>query len=205
MDDGGQKSVTLWIRSLELGDEGAAEKLWKRYFEQLVRLARARLAGAHRAVADEEDAALNAFDSFCNGAAQGRFPRLDDRDDLWKLLVVITERKAVDQTVRERRQKRGGGKVLGTPDLPDGERGGRGLAGAASLEPTPEFAAEVADECARLLGKLRDDGLRDLARLKMEGYTNEEVAERLGCSLRSVARKLELIRRTWQDEEGDGS
>lgn len=205
MDGSGTESITRWLRSLETGDAKAAERLWGRYFEELIRLARARLRGAPRAVADEEDAALSAFDSFCQGAARGRFPKLDDRDDLWKLLVVITERKALDLAARERRQKRGGGRVLGTPDLPDGDRPGRGLAGIASPEPTPEFAAQVADECGRLLGRLRDDGLRQVARLKMEGHTNEEVAERLGCSLRSVARKLELIRRTWQDEEGSGS
>ena len=86
------------------------EKLWRRYFEALVRLARDRLRGAPRAMADEEDAALDAFDSFVRGAARGRYPRLDDRDDLWRLLVVITERKAIDQAQHERRQKRGGGK-----------------------------------------------------------------------------------------------
>jgi len=41
-----------------------------------------------------------------------------------------------------------------------------------------------------------------VALLKMEGYTGEEIADRLGCSLRSVARKLELIRRTWLGGEG---
>lgn len=204
MEGAGPDSVTMWLRSLEGGDADAAGKLWGRYFEGLVRMARARLRGAPRAVEDEEDAALSAFDSFCRGAARGRYPRLDDRDDLWRLLVVITERKALDQSARERRQKRGGGKILGTPDLPDGDGMVRGIAGAAAPGPTPEFAAQVADECRRLLGRLRDDALRRVAQLKMEGYTNEEVAERIGCSLRSVARKLELIRRTWEDEEGAG-
>src|SRR5262245_15997347 len=94
MADGEGRSVTAWIASLKAGNAEAAEALWRRYFEALVRLARARLRGTSRAVADEEDAALSAFDSFCRGAACGRYPRLDDRDDLWRLLVVITERKA---------------------------------------------------------------------------------------------------------------
>jgi len=108
-------SVTVWIASLKVGDADAAEKLWQRYFETLVRLARDRLRGAPRTVADEEDAALNAFDSFVRGAARGRYPRLHDRDDLWRLLVVITERKASYQARRERRQKRGGGKSAACP------------------------------------------------------------------------------------------
>jgi DNA-directed RNA polymerase specialized sigma24 family protein len=115
--------------------------------------------------------------------------------------VVITERKALDQAQHERRQKRGGGKVVGLPahdgdDHPDGDRAC--LAGAM---PTPEFAALVADQCRSLLGLLRDDSLRQVALLRMEGYTNEEVASRLRCSLRTVARKIEIIRRTWAGEE----
>lgn len=119
-------------------------------------------------------------------------------------MVVITERKAFDQAARERRQKRGGGKVLGTFELVDGDEEGKALA-AGAPEPNPEFAAQVADECRRLFGLLRDDSLRQTAQLKMEGYTNEEIASRMKCSLRSIARKLELIRRTWQEQEGFGS
>jgi DNA-directed RNA polymerase specialized sigma24 family protein len=199
------ESVSVWTESLKAGDIAAAEKLWRRYFEALVRLARDRLRGAPRAVADEEDAALNAFESFFRGAAQGRYPRLDDRDDLWRLLVVITEGKAHDQAVRERRQKRGGGKVVGMPGPGADEGRGRDPATIAGGLPTPEFAAMVADEYASLLALLRDDSLRQVARLRMEGYTNEEVADRLGCSLRTVARKLELIRRRWTGAETPSS
>jgi DNA-directed RNA polymerase specialized sigma24 family protein len=194
-------SVTIWIQSLKAGDTDAADKLWRRYFEVLVCLARDRLRGASRAVADEEDAALNAFDSFVRGAARGRYPQLDDRDDLWRLLVVITERKALDQVQHERRRKRGSGRIVGMGEA-DGAGDSRGDAtSVVDATPTPEFAAMVADECRALLGRLRDDSLRRVALLRMEGYTNEEIAERLGCSLRTVARKIELIRRTWTGEE----
>src|SRR3954449_262565 len=101
-----QGSVTLWLGALKGGDLDAAQPLWERYFAQLVRLARARLLAAPRAAADadEEDAALSAFDSFCGGAARGRFPRLVDRDELWRLLVVLTARKVVAQAQRQCRQ-----------------------------------------------------------------------------------------------------
>jgi DNA-directed RNA polymerase specialized sigma24 family protein len=200
MADQAERSVSRWIASLKAGEPDAAQKLWQRYFLDLVRLARARLRGAPQAVADGEDAALSAFDSFCRGAARNRYPRLDDRDDLWRLLVVITERKALDQARRQQRHKRGGGKIVGMPERADGDIEGRGVASLRSPEPTPEFAALVADEYRALLAQLRDDSLRAVARLRMEGYTNQEVSERLGCSLRTVARKLELIRSTWTGE-----
>jgi DNA-directed RNA polymerase specialized sigma24 family protein len=197
----GDGSVTGWIESLKAGDDFAAEKLWSRYFTALVRLARKRLRGAPRAAADEEDAALNAFDSFVRGAACGRYPRLDDRKDLWRLLVVITERKAIDQAQHERRQKRGEGK-LDRLQPRNGEVDRRGdVSHVAGPMPTPEFAALVADEYRSLFARLRDGSLREIARLRMEGYTNNDVADRLRCSPRTVARKVEIIRRTWIGEE----
>jgi hypothetical protein len=71
--------VTYWIGQLKAGDERAAQKLWEEYFSRLVVLARGKLRGAQRRVADEEDVALSAFDSFCRGAEGNRFPRLDRR------------------------------------------------------------------------------------------------------------------------------
>src|SRR5271169_5329863 len=115
-DDG---SVTKWIGDLKAGGDSAAQHLWERYFDRLVGLARAQLRASRRAgaIEDEEDAALSAFDSFCRGAASGRFPRLADRDDLWRLLVVITVRKVFGQLERRGARKRGGGRLVGESAL----------------------------------------------------------------------------------------
>ncbi len=196
-------SVTHWLQQLREGDAAAVQPLWERYFRRLVGLARARLRDAPRRAADEEDVALSAFDSFCQGVEAGRFPQLHDRDNLWRVLVTLTARKAIDHARTERRRKRGGGAVLDEAAL--GDRSG-GVAAVAALEdivgrePTPEFAAELAEECRRLLDTLPDAGLRDVAVWKMEGFTNAEIAERLGCGLRSVERKLRLIRAAWERE-----
>jgi len=102
-------SVTAWIDRLCAGDRDATKPLLQGYFQPLVDLARKKLRNAPRGMADEEDVPLSAFDSFIRGAAKGRFPQLTDRDDLRHLLLVITERKAVDLVNHERREKRGGG------------------------------------------------------------------------------------------------
>src|SRR5947208_10734343 len=99
-------SVSNWISRLQAGDRAATQQLWERYFQRLVGLARAKLQGAPRRAADEEDVALSAFHSFCRAAEQGRLPRLLDRDNLWRLLVVITSRKASHLVRDERRLKR---------------------------------------------------------------------------------------------------
>jgi DNA-directed RNA polymerase specialized sigma24 family protein len=194
-------SVTHWLGLLKAGDPAAAQPLWERYFGRLVRLARARLRGAPGRAADEEDVALSAFASFCKGAQNGHFPRLDDRHDLWQLLLVLTARKAADLVHRERRLKRSGGAARGESALggaPDDPDAGRGLEEVVGREPTPEFAAEVAEQCQLLLEALGDDTLRSVAVWKMEGFTNQEIAAKLDCSLSSAERKLRLVRRIWQ-------
>jgi DNA-directed RNA polymerase specialized sigma24 family protein len=203
-DEGG--SVTCWLGDLREGDLAAAQPLWERYFSRLVVVARGRLKKMRRMTAgeDEEDAALSAFNSFCDGAARGRFPQLTDRDELWRLLVVITARKAMAQAGRERRKKRGGGRVVDEAVL-FGKSGGEdgsiaGLEQIAGRGPTPEFAAMMAEECQRLLDALDDNSLRQVALSRMEGYTNDEIAEQLGCARRTIARRLDLIRKTWTSE-----
>jgi DNA-directed RNA polymerase specialized sigma24 family protein len=204
MSSENQGSVTHWLGALQAGDAAAAQPLWERYFSQLVRLARARIRSKSgvAADADGEDAALSAFDSFCTGVARGRFPQLSGRDDLWRLLVVITARKVGAQRQRQRRQKRGGDRVFVEADLTarwaNGDEGV--LERIVGPEPTPEFAAMVAEEYGRLLDGLGDDSLRQVAVWRMEGYTNDEIADRLGCARRTVARRLDLIRKTWLDE-----
>jgi DNA-directed RNA polymerase specialized sigma24 family protein len=190
-------SVTRWIDGLRRGESVAARKLWETYFHRLVELARKRLRALPRRAADEEDVALSAFDSFCRGAEQGRFPRLDDRHDLWQVLLMLTQRKAADLAQHEGREKRDWRRAesIESADPPG--------AALVAREVDPAFAAQFAEECQRLLDALGDDGLRLLAVRKMEGYTNEEIAGLLNCSLATVERRLRLIRREWEDQAGN--
>ncbi|WP_422928004.1 ECF-type sigma factor [Singulisphaera sp. PoT] len=187
------RSITRCIDMLKRGDRAAAEKLWDAYVQRLVALARARIGGVARRAADEEDVALSAFDSFYRRAEGGQFTRLSDRDDLWQILVLITERKAIDLMRREGRQSRGEGKVLNLSEV-EGN-----AAGVLDPGPTPEFAAQVVDEFRKLLDLLGEDSLRRVALAKMEGYTNRQIAERLGCIEQTVERKLRSIRRIWTE------
>jgi len=195
-----ENSVTRWLHLLKIGDRDAAQVLWERYFRLLVGCARQRLGAAPRRAADEEDVALSAFDSFCRGVDQGRFPRLDDRDDLRSVLLLLVARKAAHQVRDERRVKRGGDQVSARAKLPREDPDEDELALLIDAEPTPDVAAEVADECRRLLGKLGEDDLRAIAMWQVEGYTVEEIAEKLGRSQRTVARKLAQIRDLWSAE-----
>jgi DNA-directed RNA polymerase specialized sigma24 family protein len=186
-------SVTLWLELLKAGDATAAQPLWERYCSRLADLARRRLTGSSLTIADEEDVALAAFDSFCRGVADGRFPRLDDRDDLWQLLVMLTSRKAATHRERERRLKRGGGMTrieMDADDIPDNG-------------PSPEFATDLEDELRRLIRSLNDATLERVAQLRLAGHSVAAIAEMIGTGARTIERKLQVIRAIWTANGGE--
>ncbi len=200
MNSGG--SITHWIDEIKGGNREAAQGLWERYFARLVRLARLQISEKNRRVSDEEDVALSVFGTFCRAAEEGRFPNLSDRDSLWRLLVKMTAHKAIDQNRRQNRLRRGGGNVRGESVFGNNPAGDdqQALAQVIGNEPTPEFAAMMTEQIARLLGLLDDPELKELALAKMEGYTNLEIATRLNCSERTIERRLKLIRAKCSEE-----
>jgi RNA polymerase sigma factor (sigma-70 family) len=192
MTDSG--SVSLWIQQLKAGDANAAQPLWERYYHRLVGLARKKLADMPRRAIDEEDVVQSAFNSLFHRAREGHFPQLSDRDDLWRLMVVITARKAINQRNHERRAKRGSGKVhdqaaINHDDSPFDDC----FAQIVGNEPTPEFAAQVAEQLEMIMEKLSDPTHRVVILWKLEGRTNPEIARHLDSSLSAVERKLRLI------------
>ena len=182
-------SVTRLLAPVQAGDPAAVQQLWERYFERLVGLARKRLQGARPAAGGAEDVALSALASFCRNAEQGRFPQLADRDSLWRLLAVITARKAARLMRGERHQ----------PQAPRGEAA-PDLEEFLSRGPTPEVAAQMAEDYRRLLDSLGDRELELVAVWRMEGLRVAEIAARLGYVTRSIKRKLQTIRAIWEQE-----
>jgi DNA-directed RNA polymerase specialized sigma24 family protein len=196
------ESVTQWLHGIKAGNGTEIQHLWDRYFERLVRLAGAKLPGHCRRAFDEEDVAISAFQSFCERAGQGQFPRLSDRDDLWRLLATLTTRKAAMMMRHQTRQKRGGGQVLGESALQ--ARGsaattGNGLVEVLGKEPTPDAAARFADAFEHLIKKLGDATLRTIALRKLEGRTVQEISLELGTSTKTIDRKLRLIHAIWEE------
>jgi RNA polymerase sigma factor (sigma-70 family) len=180
------ETVSQWLDQLKQGNDQAVRVLWDRYQRRQMGLARRLLGDTPRGAADEEDVALSAFNSFCTRAAEGKFPVLEDRDDLWKILATITVRKASRLARRERRRK---GADVGQT-MEDFSDGG----------PSPEFAATTKQEMRRLFELLGDDQLRLVAYRKLEGETNSQIAADIGKSVPTVERKLRTIRQLWSAE-----
>lgn len=181
-------SVTGWIHELREGCPEAARELWQRYFRRIQKHARRWLGQRRETVFDSEDIALDAFEQFCQLIQEGRFPELSNRDELWPLLMQITMNKARDFRRKEQAQKRKG--ICHQVDL--GE--------IADEQQPPDIAAMMADECQRLLDLLDDTFLVDVALLKLDGWTNEEIGTKTNFTRRTIQRALNAIRAKWQRE-----
>jgi DNA-directed RNA polymerase specialized sigma24 family protein len=178
-------SVTVWLGQLQGGDPEAADRLWERYFRRLQGLARVKLPAALQNNA--EDVALDSFASLWRGAQKGQFPELASRDHLWRLLVVITVRKAYRLARTEARER--------AAQAPSWE-----LEQVLAGEPEPGFEVQAAEECQRLMALLGDPQLEAVARRRLDGLTVPEIAAQLECSPRTVDRKLALIQALWSEE-----
>jgi len=189
-------SVSEWIEGLKTGDSSATTHLWNRYHPNLLRLARYRLHDEARRVTDEEDLVAAAFGSFFCRAAAGQFPELSGRKELWALLVTITDRKVVNTIRRCMTIKRGGGRVRGESNFTSEEdERERVTATTGSTHLPPDVAACLSEMVATL-----DDDMRQIVCLRMDGYTNEQIGQRLNRSLATIERRLCLLRDQWLEE-----
>jgi RNA polymerase sigma factor (sigma-70 family) len=195
-------SVTRLIQLLRSDDPAArdmaARLIWQRYFRDLLELARKNLDKRVRRRVDEEDVLQSMFQSFCVRQGRGEF-ELADRDELWKLLVTITLRKARNAASKHGRGKRDVSReqdatlVIGEGLIwPDWVLEQMDAAG-----PSPAEAAVLNEALEHRLEVLADPELRRIALWRLEGYSNREIAQLLDCTERSVERKLGRIRSLW--------
>jgi RNA polymerase sigma factor (sigma-70 family) len=194
------QSVTIWLRQLADGDQEAARKLWERYGQQLVELSRRRFKSVFGPIGDEDDLVQSVFRALWVGAQNGRLDRVKDRDELWWLLLSVVRRKAMNRLTYKTRQKRAQVVVSLTGSSDDSEVFSPGDLLTDDSQPPADLIMILAEEQDRLLSKLRDDTLRDVAVSKFAGYTHQEVAAQLGVAPRTVIRKLALIRKLWSGE-----
>ena len=193
-------SVTRLIQLLRSGDaterDLAARLIWRRYFRDLLELARNNLNRRIRRREDEEDVLQSMYKSFCLRQQRGEFD-LSGRDALWRLLVTITLRKARNAAKRHTRDKRDIARDQTIAGRDDGESPDWALEQMDAAGPSPAEAALLNEALERRLDALADPELRQIALWRLEGYTNREIADRRDCTERSVERRMERIRSKW--------
>lgn len=187
------------LRRAQGGDALAEQQLCDRYYQRLRRLARTKLHKRTCSLNDEEDVVVEVLTAFLDGMRRGQYPGLVRRGDLWRLLAVITTRKTIDLVLHETRKKRRRPDRSGTAALPSPPEG-LDLTAVPDPRPSPDLEALFEDQCRHLLACLHDAQLERIAVWKLEGYADEEIAAGLDCSIRTVERKVRLIRTIWWRE-----
>jgi len=176
-----------WITGIRAGNGAVVEDFCRQYGTLLHRVADKHIAGALRRRLGPEDVVQSVCRTFFRRAQGGEF-EIADSEALWRLLCAITLAKVREQARFHLRQKRGLGQEV---DAAAGD--GAARFDPVAPEPTPSELVEFADQFTQLLAQF-DDEERRIVDLKLQEHTNEEVAERLGCSERTVRRVLKRVR-----------
>ena len=175
--------ISQWLGAVKEGvDRDAEQGLWEEYFQRLVALARVKLGSIPKACEDDEDVAISAMKSFFRRVRIGQFPNLNDRTELWPLLVQTTIWKVNNFHRRYTTKERDFKKEISADWLKEND-------------PTAELADKVIEEGNALLESLTDEKLRTVAQLRLEGYSNVEIAEETGRSVKTVEWRLQQIRK----------
>lgn len=191
----------LLIRIQSRRDEEACAQLWESVYERIITYARSRLSIKDQRVADEEDIAQSAMNSFFRAAEAGRFKTLANRDDLWRILITVMARKTNALQQRLNAEKRGAGQVRGDSGFNLSAKGRSSDINSVADSGDPDrFVDELLGECRERLESLPDQILRTIALRRMEGFEVTEIAEELGLSVATIKRKLARIRDLWNDE-----
>jgi len=191
-------SVSRWISELQEGDPDAAQRLWDVYFKRLIKEARKIMATQRKRISGPEDVAIQVFTSFVRQAEEQKWTKLESREDLWQILLMLTKRRSQKEFRKENAEKRGGGKVRGESVFAGGS--GPAFGSEAVEDVSPEFVMELMDELRHACEQLNDPSLEQVAVLRLQGYENKEIADKLEMSLRSVERKTRLIKKIWKPE-----
>lgn len=178
------------VDGLRKGDPVVIRQFCERYGAALERLAERKLSGGIRRRVGADDVAQSACRTFLRRARIGEF-ELTDSEGLWGLLCAITLTKIREQTRFHLRDKRGLDREV-YPAAADSTSSESPFFDQAGDEPSPAEAAEFTDQFTQLIESL-DAEERQLVDLKLQQCTNEEIAQQMGCSERTVRRILKRV------------
>ena len=195
--DSAKGSISDLINAWSENESEAVERLQLEYFHRLRALARRVLDGFPAAAMEADDVVQSAMISLCRFMRKPETPRDKDRNDLWRILCRIVVFKA-RQRIRSQTKGLPGGQVRPVTDFTDPEQS---VPFEDSLQhvSTDEFDLIVHDALDQL-----DDSLKRVSLLLIEGYTHAEMADRLGCSRRTIVRKIQLIKQLLPKLLNDG-
>jgi len=175
------------------GDQNAARQLFEHYVNRLLPLARLRLSQRLASRVDPEDIVQSVFRTFFKRLKAGEF-HIQEADDLCKLLVRITVHKTLRQVAFNKAGKRDFN--LETRQTDESQER---LLQTLGRDPGPEVTVAFLNQLEHFLGRLQPQE-REILELRMQGHTNEEIAQQLGTYDRKIRRVIERVRAVAEQE-----
>ena len=176
---------------LRAGENAAAAQVFNRFASRLLALARKQLDPDVLQKVDPEDVVQSVFRSFFVHNVSGRFGDFGNWDNLWGMLVVLTQWKCGRRMAYFHAACRDVGREVPAEQALDDESCPD--VGVFDDEPTPAEAAMLTDTLERLMRCL-DGQQREILTLSLQGYAPAEISGRLGCTERTVYRVLERVK-----------
>lgn len=187
-----------WMSAVRRGDSVSTTQLWEAYFERISRAVSGRLTTQGRRFEDQEDVAVSALRTFIRRASLGNFTELDDADQLWKLLLTISIRKANDYRKRSMAQRRGGQNlILGQDSATDSGAPAAIDRAAGRNYDAPDADIRATEFFDVVMKQMPDDSTRDVVLLHLQGADTETIAEMQKCSERTVQRRMKVAVELW--------
>jgi RNA polymerase sigma-70 factor (ECF subfamily) len=162
---------------------------FERFTRRLIGLARNQLDARLHHKIEPEDIVQSVYKSFFlrYGDAESQ-PQ--DVDGLWRLLTLITVRKCADRV----RYHQAGRRNMAREAQAAADSSIDLWRDAIGREPTPDHAAVMTDTIQQILTGLSDVE-RPVIELSLQGYSTQEVSDKLGRAERSVRRVRERLKK----------
>lgn len=186
----------MLLHRFQAGSDEAATALYVRYVQRLEQLAHAQIDPAAVVRMDPEGIVQSVFRTFFRRVSGGQYD-VGDREDLWKLLLVIALNKIRSTGAFHRAARRS---IRRTEPL-NADRP------PASADSEPQAVSVLRMTIDEIVADL-PAGCDEIVRLRIEGFEVGEIARKTGRAKRSVERILQDFRRRLKAtlaEDGDGS
>jgi len=179
------------IAGIRTGNDEACREFWEKYGPMIERLADRNLATMIRRREGPDDVVQSACRTFFRRAQDGEF-QLPNSNALWSLLCTITLNKIRQKGRFHNRKKRGM-----TREQTMETSSGSGVSQLAGKDFEGIEAVAFSDELEHVLSRLEEEE-RQVVDLKLQEFTNDEIAEKIHRSERSVRRILKRLQVSFQ-------
>jgi RNA polymerase sigma-70 factor (ECF subfamily) len=174
-------------RRVSLGTESDCAE-FERFTRRLIGLARGHLDVRLQHKIEPEDIVQSVYKSFLLRYGEKEIAE-KGLDGLWSLLTLLTLRKCADRVRHYRADRRDVGREASSSTADHSEPWRE----AIGREPTPEQAVLLAETVEQILQGLAP-AERPVIELSLQGYSAQEVSQKLGRAERSVRRLRQRLK-----------